>query len=554
VENILELLVIGVLLTYIFATFDDIVFDILYAFNRHKIKADSLAISVIEMDKPKRIAIMIPAWQEAGVVAPMIRSTIGLTNYPRLKLDFFVGVYPNDIATLEEVRALSKVYPNVHCVVNYAEGPTNKSQNLNYIYSQIEQLELKRGVDFELIAVHDAEDVIHPYTFRLYSALMNRHGFVQLPVFALFPKGNFFKRAVASTYADEFAEHHLHHIPIREHLGLFVPSAGTGFAIRREIMSELAADGPVFNEKSLTEDYELALRLWEKGHRVHFHIQRLWRMDSTGKLRKEIVAVREHFPNKLKDAVKQKGRWTYGIALQVPQLFNAKNLSLKERFTLWRDQKSKSTNLIHLLGYPVAAYALWAQLFGGYTFSPWVMLPLIIVLAITLERLLMRFRAVKEIYGLGEALLTVLVLPGLPLRWLVANVINTLATLRAWRVLYRTKLAPAAIPVVLDPFKTQSDLIKHSPTPKPKQVAVPRWDKTQRNSYVAPEILEAARRRLGDQLLFYNEITPQDLAKAIAVQAGEINRRPLGEILLEKNLIGEEKLRKHLVEIRNFVP
>jgi hypothetical protein len=121
-------------------------------------------------------------------------------------------------------------------------------------------------------------------------------------------------------------------------------------------------------------------------------------------------------------------------------------------------------------------------------------------------------------------------------------------------VLYRTKLAPAAIPVVLDPFKTQSDLIKHSPTPKPKQVAVPRWDKTQRNSYVAPEILEAARRRLGDQLLFYNEITPQDLAKAIAVQAGEINRRPLGEILLEKNLIGEEKLRKHLVEIRNFVP
>jgi hypothetical protein len=91
------------------------------------------------------------------------------------------------------------------------------------------------------------------------------HAVVQLPVFALFPKTNWWGRIIAGTYADEFAEHHLHQLPVREYLGMFVPSAGTGFAIRRDVAERLVANGPLFTEGALTEDYEFAYRLWKIG-------------------------------------------------------------------------------------------------------------------------------------------------------------------------------------------------------------------------------------------------------------------------------------------------
>lgn len=538
--TIFTILVIAVLLMYIFATFDDVIFDLIYLLYRRKFKANSLSNEEIENDKPKRIAIMIPAWKEAGVVAPMIRSTLALTNYSPLHIDFFVGVYPNDRETLEEVRDLALEYVNVHCVVNNKPGPTNKSQNLNFVYSYIEQFELDNRFEFEAVGVHDAEDVIHPYTFRLYSALLNKHDIVQLPVFALFPKGSFLNRIIASTYADEFAEHHLHHVPIREHLGMFVPSAGTGFCMRREVMRSLVETGGVFNEKSLTEDYEMALRLWQMGYRVHFHIQRIQRMDDKGRPYNEIVAVREHFPNELKMSIKQKARWTYGISIQTPRIIDRSRLSDNDKFTLMRDQKGKLTNLIHLIGYPVAVYSLVSWLLGWHSVgNPLILALLFLVLLITLERLAMRFMSVKEIYGTQEALLATLVLPGLPLRWVAANYINTMATLRAWRIHFwpdwGVKKAPQAAAA--------------TPEQKPA-VQVPKWDKTERNGYVAKEVLRETRRKLGDQLLFHGDITPEELSRAMQMQTYGVNRPKLGEILISEKLISEQKLRKRLAELR----
>lgn len=528
--------VIVVLCMYIFATFDDVIFDLIYLFRYKKFKNSGMSIEEIEKDKPKRIAVMIPAWKEAGVVAPMIRSTLSLANYSPLHIDFFVGVYPNDLETLEEVRDLSLEYVNVHCVVNGKPGPTNKSQNLNFVYSYIEKFERENRFEFEAVAVHDAEDMVHPYTFKLYSALLNKHDMVQLPVFALFPKGGFFSRLIASTYADEFAEHHLHHVPVREHLGMFVPSAGTGFCMRREVMRSLALTGGVFNEKSLTEDYEMALRLWQMGYKVHFHIQPIQRMDDKGQVRSEIVAVREHFPNELRMSIRQKARWTYGIALQTPKLIDKSRLTENDRMTLLRDQKGKLTNLIHLIGYPVALYSL-AGLFLGWQSvqNPLVLALLFLVLAITLFRLGMRFHSVQTIYGTREAMLATLLLPGLPLRWLAANYINTMATLRAWRIHYLPNWGQAK---------------PGAKAKAPQPVGVPRWDKTERSGYVAKEVLRESRRKLGDHLLFHGDITPQELAKAMEKQNFGVNRPKLGEILLSEKLISEQKLRKRLAELR----
>jgi adsorption protein B len=532
----ISVLILGVLVFYLVAGLDDIFLDLIYIFRHKQVKPKDTAPSTIDLDRARPIAIMIPAWQESGVVVPMIESTLELAHYPASKLEFFVGVYPNDTVTVEEVRALAAKRKNVHCVINEKSGPTNKSQNLNYIYKYIDDIEKREEKRFAGIAIHDAEDVIHPYTFKLYNSLISKHAVVQLPVFALFPKTHWWGRLISGTYVDEFATHHLHKIPVREHLGMFVPSAGTGFIIRRDVAERLAQKEPLFTEGSLTEDYEFAFRLWRIGCKVHFHLQRLVRLDDKGRLKKDFVAVREYFPSELQASVKQKGRWTYGITIQTPKIIDWKKMSIKDRLTLWHDQKGKYTNFIHLLGYPLALYALLSTFLPipAPKQTPLILGLGIAVLAMTLFRLAMRFTAVYEIYGFREAAMAALVPPLLPLRWLVATYINTLATIRAWRLLFW--------PNGFGKPKLQN------------KGAVPKWDKTERKGYVAPEILAAARRRLGDDLLFYNDIKPKDLASVIQNQGDNADYRRLGEIVTDSALISKGKVNKRLAELLKVKP
>jgi bacteriophage N4 adsorption protein B len=536
VSTFLSVLTLVVLLGYFLASFDDFLLNIFYLLRRRKVRARTTAPSTINLDEPQRIAIMIPAWQEAGVVAPMIRSTLELADYPAARLEFFVGVYPNDPVTVQEVQELSKQHRNVHCVINTKPGPTNKSQNLNELYAYIEAHEQRKGREFAAIAVHDAEDVIHPYTFRMYNSLLVKHAVVQLPVFAIFPKTGFWGRLVSGTYADEFAEHHLHHIPVREALGLFVPSAGTGFAIRRDVARRLVATGPLFREGSLTEDYEFALRLWKLGCKVHFHLQKLERIDDEGNLKSEYVAVREYFPSEVQASIKQKGRWTYGITLQTPQFLDWSKLGWRDKLTLFHDQKGKYTNLFHLLGYPLTLYALLSLIFPlPGTFNAFTLSLGLFVLFMTLTRLTMRFFAVKEIYGIQEAALATLFPPLLPVRWLLATYINTLATIRAWRLHF--------FPNGFSKAKT------------PTKNATPKWDKTERKGYVAPEILAATKRRLGDDLLFYNDVKADVLSNLLksqrqleGEQVSPLQRqgRRLGEIVSETTLLPRMRVLKRL--------
>lgn len=499
-------------------------------------RARTTAPSTISLDEPQRIAIMIPAWQEAGVVTPMIRSTLELADYPSARLEFFVGVYSNDPVTVAEVQELALLHRNVHCVINTKAGPTNKSQNLNELYAYIEAYEKRKGREFAAIAVHDAEDVIHPYTFRMYNSLLVKHAVVQLPVFAIFPKTGFWGRLVSGTYADEFAEHHLHHIPVREALGLFVPSAGTGFAIRRDIARKLVATGPLFREGSLTEDYEFALRLWKLGCKVHFHLQKLERIDDQGKLKSEYVAVREYFPSEVQASIKQKGRWTYGITLQTPKFLDWSKLNWRDRLTLFHNQKGKFTNLFHLLGYPLTLYALLSLFLPlPGTFNAFTLGLGLFVLFMTLTRLTMRFFAVKEIYGTQEAALATLFPPLLPVRWLLATYINTMATIRACRLHF--------FPNGFSKAKT------------PTKNATPKWDKTERKGYVAPEILAATKRRLGDDLLFYNDVKADVLSNLLKsqrqldgeqVSLEQRQGRRLGEIVSETTLLPRMRVLKRL--------
>jgi len=85
-------------------------------------------------------------------------------------------------------------------------------------------LERNNRLEFEIVALHSANDVIHPYAFKLYSTLLRKYPAVQLPVLALPLAGNFWQRLLNAGYASDFSEEQLRYLPIREALGFFPSS------------------------------------------------------------------------------------------------------------------------------------------------------------------------------------------------------------------------------------------------------------------------------------------------------------------------------------------
>ena len=81
-------------------------------------------------DKPGFIAVLVPAWDESSVIAPMLRATLSRLEYPNYTI--FVGYYRNDPATAAAIASIRD--PRVEPVEVDADGPTTKADCLNHLY------------------------------------------------------------------------------------------------------------------------------------------------------------------------------------------------------------------------------------------------------------------------------------------------------------------------------------------------------------------------------------------------------------------------------------
>lgn len=221
----------------------------------------------LEAREQQKIAIIIACWHEEDVIAQTLTNaceTIRYRNY-----DIFVGTYPNDADTQAEVDRIAQKYPQVHKVVTADPGPTNKAANLNQVFEAIKDYEIKTNQSYEIILMHDFEDVIHPYELLVDNYLIPRMDIVQIPVF---PMTLPLHKVTHWTYADEFAENHAKLLLVRELTGGFVPSAGVGTAFTKRAFQLMAFyhNSNVFTPGSLTEDYELGFRINLRGHRAAF--------------------------------------------------------------------------------------------------------------------------------------------------------------------------------------------------------------------------------------------------------------------------------------------
>jgi bacteriophage N4 adsorption protein B len=373
----------------------------------------------------KAIAVMIPAWHEDPVIARMLRNTLRTVEYRNF--DLFVGVYPNDPPTNAAVAEVEAEDPRVHRVVLPHDGPTNKADCLNWIIEGIRAHDRRFKRDFAILMLHDCEDMVHPLSFKLMNRFIPEADMVQLPVV---PFEAAAKEWTAGTYLDEFAESHLKDMTVRERLSGMVPSAGVGTGFSRSILEELAArhERQIFNVHTFTEDYDLAFRLRAAGGRsilVQYFTTRLV-PGRDGKARpvRELVGTREYFPDRFKDAVRQKARWTLGIVFHGWQQRGWEG-GPALRYMIWRDRKTLMTNSVNMVGYLLLCHAA----LGGADIPPgsWVWDVILADTALLGNRCLQRVVSIARVSSWTQGALSV------P-RIIWGNVINFFAVAKATRL------------------------------------------------------------------------------------------------------------------------
>ncbi len=409
---------------FTFIGFDELIIDCIWMFHRayraltvYRIHPRTSMATLAPAATPLKFAVFVPAWDESAVIAPMLHRAIEA--YAPGNVRIFVGCYPNDDATLEQVLPL--ISTRVARVINIRPGPTTKADCLNQLWRAMLDQEATDGEPFHAVVLHDAEDVVSLDEIRIFESLAGRFGLIQLPVIPLVDLGS---RWISGHYCDEFAESHAKSQIVREAIGAALPAAGVGCAFSTDILRAMAderATGP-FDEASLTEDYELGLRMHVLNARVAF----VRIPDRDGLMP---VATRAHFPATLDAAIKQKSRWIVGIALAGWDRMGWGD-GFAENWMRLRDRMAPFSAIILALAYLDMLVGGAAYFLGRVTghpmlvFSPALELLLSATAGLMVWRMFVRCLFVTRMYGLLEGLRSI------P-RMVVGNLIAILAARRA---------------------------------------------------------------------------------------------------------------------------
>ncbi|HWU43520.1 MAG TPA: hypothetical protein VN132_08785, partial [Bdellovibrio sp.] len=156
--------------------------------------------------------------------------------------------------------------------------------------------------------------------------------------------------------------------------------------------------------------------------------------------------------------IRQKSRWTLGIAYQGNENIPWSG-SIADRYFLLRDRKGPLCSVLVVLATVVLfgfiTYSLMTSQLPALFDRPVLKFLVFFNTFGMLIRLLQRMRAVYRVNGLSQALMV-------PVRWLVANVVNVLASHRAYKTYkhsVRTGTRPAWV-------KTDHQLPAHFGAPE----------------------------------------------------------------------------------------
>ncbi len=491
---------------------DDLFVSMIYLLGTKKFRLPTPA--QLEHAPERPIAILLPLWKEHNVIGQMLDrnlSSIGYENY-----HVFVGAYPNDELTLRAVGYAMERHARVHLVVCPHDGPTSKGDCLNWVYRGMEDYEAEQGERFEVITTHDAEDIIHPESLRLINYYSPAYDMVQIPVL---PLSRGLTGFTSGLYCDEFGEYQSKDIPVRQHLGGFIPSNGVGTGFGRVALDRLASvrQGKIFDPECLTEDYQNGYQLHALGYTqifvpVHF-------------LPDGPVATREYFPGRWRAAIRQRSRWVTGIALQGWQK-NGWRAPWRQIYWFWRDRKGLVGNLVTPIANAVLLYAVGHRLllpqavdWPASQLPHWVTRSCIVTLWISVLQAAIRMYCCGGIYGWRFA-------TGVPLRMLWGNLVNSVATVVALCQFWAAQRANR-VPAWKKTEHVYPVQVTRAVNARPLlgEVLV-------RMRFVSKSQLEMALatcpkgRRLGEHLLLSEQLSEQTLYEALSSQSGIPLRSP----------------------------
>ncbi len=369
---------------------------------------------------PGMLAVFIATWQEAAVIGAMLNQCRQKWQPGKTDYRIYIGCYPNDPQGIRAVMAASRSDPNVRLVLCAHPGPTTKADCLNRLWQAMVSDELVEGSRFKAVVLHDAEDMVHKNELFIYDRLIEKSQIVQLPVIPVRVAGSAW---ISGHYLDEFAEAHGKSLVVREAIGAAMPLAGVGCAIDRNILGRVAINNQhnPFDARSLTEDYELGLKIGARGGRAM--LVRI--LDAEGAM----VGTRACFPDTLEAAVRQKARWITGIALTGWDRLGWQG-GITGTWMLIRDRRAIFAAVVLCGAYLCIILTAILKLFDlsgfyqAHAFPPILVMLLWINAFLLFYRLLVRAGFVMQLYGIREAILSV------P-RSFIANIISIMAARRA---------------------------------------------------------------------------------------------------------------------------
>lgn len=412
---------IGLFSAIIFLIFglDDLLIDLLWISGKGR---QSSSLESLQDIETLRFAVAIPAWDEGEVIGAMLGAARG--RWCGADCRFYVGVYPNDLATTRSVAAQAMADDRIQLVINVADGPTTKGDCLNAIWHRVAADKAHGRFIADALLIHDAEDVVDAAELKVLSAALTDSDYAQIPVVPLVASDG---RWIGGHYCDEFAEAHGKELPVRAALGGPLPTAGVGCAFRIAALTQIAGDDGPFRADCLTEDYELGVRLAGIGAVGRF--VRVHHDDGT------LVASRAFFPQRIDESVRQKTRWLRGIALDGWDRIGWQSLAgarwptrLTGYWMLWRDRRSLLAAVAILFGYAAIVLGLVLAVTRGAlpTVGSGLALVLSVNLLMLLWRLAMRALHTGRLYGRAEGVRAVLRQP-------VSNIILVMTAWRAFR-------------------------------------------------------------------------------------------------------------------------
>ena len=232
-----------------------------------------------KIDFLPKVSLIVPTKDEETVIQRCLDSL--------LQID-----YPSDKIEIIIVEGNSKDATNKICTEFAAKHPGFKVINESVSKGKPAALNLALPhVSGEIIGVFDADSVPEKQVLQRVAYHFSDQKIMALQgrTIALNEKTNILTRVTAMEEKAWFQAL----ISGREKLKLFVPLNGSCQFIRRNVLEELSG----WDENSLTEDVELALRLVEKNHLIKYAPD---------------VCSGQETPNGLRDLFKQRVRWYRG--------------------------------------------------------------------------------------------------------------------------------------------------------------------------------------------------------------------------------------------------